>query len=173
MKKPKNIPTKTLFAFAAAAFAFFAVASAASAEPAKAKPQSARSLAHLHGVLAAEPPLNQNDIDRYIKELPLILSLKDDPGGIHDVLAATGWTENRLVYVATKVGMGLKLTLETEEEMARGYPAFARPTAGEGQLILEREAELRAAFAKLVPAPPPARDAPKKKVANVRNKRGS
>jgi hypothetical protein len=129
------------------------------------KPQSAWSLAHLYNIISGEYPLNNNDIDRYIRELPLILALNDDPSLINELLAATGWTENRLVYVTTKVGMGLILLLNPSEKGSQKYPSFARPSLNEEKLITEREPEIQAAFEKLIAASQkqePAKKAPAK-----------
>ena len=131
--------------------------------PHRAKPQSAWSLAHLYNVISNEHPLNNNDIDSYIKELPLILALSGDPSLVPEVLAATGWTENRLVYVSTKVGLGLVLLLNPEEKGSQKYPAFASPSANEERLIAEREPEIQAAYNKIITASQ--KPVPKKKPA--------
>jgi hypothetical protein len=131
--------------------------------PNRAKPHSAWSLAHLYSIVSSEPPLNQNDLDHYIKELPLILKLSGDLSLVPEILAATGWTENRLVYVATKVGMGLKESLEPEPAKIPRRPAFAMPSPMEARLIAEREGEIEAAFNKIIQSEKP--QAPAKKAA--------
>jgi hypothetical protein len=134
--------------------------------PRPAKPQSAWSLAHLYDVVKSEYPLNNNDIDNYIRELPLIISLAENPGLSSEILSATGWTESRLIYVTTKVGMGLILLLNPLEKGSQKYPSFARPSLNEEKLITEREPEIQAAFDKLISAsqkPEPGKKAPPKK----------
>ncbi|MDR1167200.1 MAG: hypothetical protein LBO66_15280 [Deltaproteobacteria bacterium] len=149
-------------------------ADGARAAKAPALPISSWSLAHLYEIIDREPPLNNLDLDSYIKELPLILKLREDPGLIPQILADAGWSPNRLAYVCAKVGAGLTLLLNDpaaadaiksgadkaagagpareggEESPAPPWPSFVDPSPDELSLIAEREAEIAKAFHKAI-----------------------
>ncbi|MDR2460767.1 MAG: hypothetical protein LBE38_08305 [Deltaproteobacteria bacterium] len=132
--------------------------------PHEAKPQSTWSLAHLYDIVSKEPPLNENDIDFYIKELPQILALQGDPRQIPKVIAATGWSENRLAYVVTKMGTGLISLLEPQALASYRFPFFSYPSPAEAELIKAKEKEIQAAFTKIIDAETPRPERrPKKK----------
>jgi hypothetical protein len=129
-----------------------------STAPQPAKPHSTWSLAHLYDIVSKEPPLNENDINSYIRELPQIIALSTDLTLIPQIKAATGWSDSRLAYVVTKMGTGLMSLLEPEPQSYYRYPFFSYPTPAEAELIQEREKEIQAAFMKLIadeaPKPP-------------------
>jgi hypothetical protein len=112
-------------------------------------PVSSWSLAHLYDIINREPPLNNVDLDQYVRELSLILELKNNPGKAHELLEKTSWTEHRLAYVLTKVGVGLIIILDPEGVEGYGFPDFARPTAAEMELITEREPDVAGSFQKI------------------------
>jgi hypothetical protein len=124
-------------------------------EPSRAIPQSVWSMAHLYDIVIKEPQLNENDIDYYIKELPQILALKADPSQIPKIIAATGWSENRLAYVATKMGTGLITLLEPEESFKYRFPFFTHPTPAEAELIKAREKDIQQAFMRIIDSETP------------------
>jgi hypothetical protein len=82
----------------------------------------------------------------YVRQLPQILSLDQDPGNAHAILEATGWTEGRLAYVCVKVGIGLIMLLDPDDPRLPKYPLFVAPLEEEMALIAQMEAEISKAF---------------------------
>ena len=78
--------------------------------------------------LAQEPPLAQEDVDAYLKALPQLLS-----GATPQ---EAGFTETRLAYVSTKIGLAQTLTLLPAEALPLDkIPEVLRPTRQEMELV--------------------------------------
>jgi hypothetical protein len=101
------------------------------------RPLSSYSLAHLYELMSREPLLSKNEIIIYQKHLPAIVALDADPAGLGAVLEATGLTQTRLVYVVTKVGVGLSCLLYPDDAKFRDLPDFMKPTPPEQELLRE------------------------------------
>jgi hypothetical protein len=118
------------------------------------KPISTKSLAHLYEKMAQEPLLTDLDLTTYIHHLPLILELDSQPQKIMELSDATGWTEKRLTYSITKIGIGLYEIIESNNLSVlnpNNFPPFALPTQEEQELILSHSSELIKAFQKIIP----------------------
>jgi hypothetical protein len=96
---------------------------------------SAVSLAHLYEKMAQEPPLVELDLKIFLANLSLVVSLGEDLSRIDQLREKTGWTENRLIYVVTKVNLGILALFDPENPRLIGAPDFAKPLAGEMALI--------------------------------------
>jgi hypothetical protein len=99
--------------------------------------------------MSDEPPLTEKDVDLYIRHLPSIDLLKAEPARLQTVLAETGWTEGRLAYVCSKVGLALLWNLDQADFLTKGLPPFAMPSAGETSLVLAREPDIARTFAQI------------------------
>jgi hypothetical protein len=102
--------------------------------------------------MSREPPLTESDVDAYVRHLPQITALREDPSGLPGLLSSTGWTESRLAYVATKAGLSLLGSLDPQALEAKAAPPFAVPTPAEEALVLSREADIAKAFAQIIRA---------------------
>jgi hypothetical protein len=109
----------------------------ASAAPlmAQQRPITTFSLAHLFEILAKQPPLMELDLTIYEQNFAALSALNDEPSGLPAFLETTGWSEDRLIYAATKVGLGLMMIFEPQNPRLKFSPQFAKPTASELELI--------------------------------------
>jgi hypothetical protein len=101
------------------------------------KPITTMSLAHLFETLSQQPPLMEVDLTFYRDRFSELLLLNDDPSALGKLLETTGWKEERLIYVATKVGLGLMMILDPENPRLKDAPDFAKPSASELDMISE------------------------------------
>lgn len=88
--------------------------------------------------LAAEPPLTQDDIDKFVKYFPEIEAAHDTNDAVlmQKILRETQWTETRMVYVIFKTGYTCAMLAETETEafFREFFPEFM-PLENERALI--------------------------------------
>jgi hypothetical protein len=120
-------------------------------------------------VTVREAPLTERDVELYIAHLPSIEGLKGNPSGLSELLVATGWSESRLAYVASRVGLALLGSLDPEALKALDPPPFAMPTTEEAELVLSREQAIAKAFAQITRAAR-AREAPQQTAVRGRRR---
>jgi hypothetical protein len=127
-------------------------------------------MAHLYDVMSREDPLSERDVELYIAHLPRIEALRGEPSALQEILAATGWSEGRLAYVAGKIGAVLLGFLDPDALKARRLPEFALPTPDEEALVLSREPAIARAYAQVTRTrrDAAARDAPPRRAARRR-----
>jgi hypothetical protein len=113
------------------------------------KPLSALSLAHLYEKMSAEPALVETDVRTYLANLNKILHLGDDVGQMPGLLADTGWTENRLVYVVTKMNLGLMALFDPQNPRLKDVPDFAKPLPMEEEMIKAHRDDFSRAISRL------------------------
>ena len=99
------------------------------------RPPSARSLAHLYELMVKEPPLTESDLAAYQKFAGDIVAMASNPDIMAQLIAASGWTESRLTYVAVKVGLGLTRLEDPNSPVLSSVPEFAWPTEEEALII--------------------------------------
>lgn len=132
-----------------------------------ARPISSRSMAHLYALMDRQNPLGERDLAFYEKNLAYIVALNDEPEALSRVLSETGWSEDRFVYVVTKVGLGVLRAVDPDNLQLRNVPTFAWPDVEELALIEAHLDSLEKAFQIVNPALPS--DAPQAKEAAAQN----
>ncbi|MDR0620770.1 MAG: hypothetical protein LBJ61_02685 [Deltaproteobacteria bacterium] len=120
------------------------------------KPLTARSSAHLYELISREPPLSKQEILAYEQNLENIVALDTNPALLPELLETTGWSQERLTYVVTKIGVGLSNILDPENPRLFTAPDFVHPTPAERELIVDRLNDLVKAYQNLTkPKPEP------------------
>jgi hypothetical protein len=114
---------------------------------------SALSLAHLYEKMAQEQPLTESDTRIFLANLPLILDLGQDPALIGRLREVSGWTENRLIYVVTKINLGLLTLFDPANPRLRAAPEFTRPLAEELSLLEGHREDFNRALTRLLGRP--------------------
>jgi hypothetical protein len=102
------------------------------------KPLTARSYAHLYELIIREPPLSKQEVQTYEENLEAIVALDTDPSGLQALIETTGWSQERLTYVVTKIGVCLSNLLFPENPRLRNAPEFLYPTPDERDMIVDR-----------------------------------
>jgi hypothetical protein len=114
--------------------------------PAQTKHLSSQSLAHLYEKMSQEPQLLETDIKIYLASLPVIMELENNSGQLGPALAATGWTENRLIYAVTKIQIGLLKLFDPANENLKSLPDFVQPLPSEMTLLDGHRDEFNRAY---------------------------
>ncbi|MDR1922290.1 MAG: hypothetical protein LBS31_11200 [Candidatus Adiutrix sp.] len=101
----------------------------------------------LRRVMAKEAPLSEADVKIYLENIKPIFRLSRNPALQKETIAAIGrWSENRFAYVAVKMAVGMSMLIRPDDPRNAAAPDFAKPTAGEMELIRGyRDELLRAA----------------------------
>jgi hypothetical protein len=101
------------------------------------KPLSTKSTAHLYEIIVREPPLTKQEVLTYEQNIEAIAALASDPSALPAILETTGWSLERLTYVATKMGVGLSNILYPENPRLKNAQEFLAPTPAERELIVD------------------------------------
>ncbi len=99
--------------------------------------QSSVSGANILKLIAAEPPLNQNDIDLAISVMPSVGNLLLNPKAMQEVYQKAGISEARGTMILSKISYGLALAsgVTPEKVGLEKIPEILRPTEADVVLI--------------------------------------
>jgi hypothetical protein len=113
---------------------------------------SSKSLAHLYEIMAPEPPLREADVKIFLANASVIYNQTPILGQSLPLPVIVGWTDNRLVYVVTKINLGILLLVDPRNSLLATAPEFAKPTPLEMETIIGREQDLIKALERLAPS---------------------
>lgn len=102
-------------------------------------------MAAARAMMANEPPLNQTDIDSFIKMAPQIMVVAEDPNAIFKLYQDNNVSPQRFGIVSSKITVGLAMAQgATREQLGAGGADmdFMIPNDAELKLIIDNAEEL-------------------------------
>jgi hypothetical protein len=113
------------------------------AGPALAQNNREQFQAPLARSMARQLPLSEDDVSTYLRYAEQIYHLRFAPNNQEALIRTINiWDENRFAYVTTKMAVGMSLLMRPSDTRNNAIPGFARPTAGELELIKRHQDEL-------------------------------
>lgn len=114
---------------------------------AQAPPTAAALPADIAAAMEKEKPLAQADIDAYLKILPKMGAVAQDPAAVAKLYEGAGLSEVRFSYISAKVGLGMALAAGATAQQLNmeQMPEVLRPTDEEVALVKKNLSALQKA----------------------------